>query len=86
MAAIAQNKEPQISHVTSLKITTGAMDPGNLDGSWLRDPVAGAYSVICPPGALGLVLAFALRNRVKSCSVRSWVIPGGAWMSSGGYS
>ena len=57
----------------------------------MRDPVAGDYSVISAPGsgpcvrALALVLAFVLRNRMKSGSVRSWMIPGGSWTSSGGY-
>ena len=57
----------------------------------MRDSVAGDYSVISPPGsgrpcvrALGLALAFVLRNRMKSGSVRSWMIPGGSWMSSAG--
>ena len=56
----------------------------------MRDPAAGYYSVIngresplCAR-ALGLVLAFVLRNRMKSGSVKSWMIPGGPWMSSGG--
>ena len=57
----------------------------------MRDPVAGDYSVISAPGVrrvsvpFGLVLAFVLRNRMKSGSVRSWMIPAGSWTSSGGY-
>ena len=66
--------------------------PGNLNGTWVRDPVAWGLefdscsgSVRARGHALGLVLAFVLPNRMKSCSVRSWMIPGGSWMSSGGY-
>ena len=59
----------------------------------MRDPVAGLFFVISPPGRAGarracpcgLVFDFVLRNGSKSGSVRSWMIPGGSWMSSGEY-
>ena len=43
-----------------------AVKPGNLNGSCVRDPVAGDYFVISAPGAgrgvpLGLVLDFVLQ-------------------------
>ena len=54
----------------------GFLRPGNLNGSCVRDPVAGFFIVISAPvtpvGAcpLGLVLDFVLRNQIKSCSER----------------
>ena len=52
----------------------GLLRPGNLNGSCVRDPVAGLFIVISPPGPvpcpLGLVLDFVLRNQRKSCSAR----------------
>ena len=52
----------------------GLLRPGNLNGSCVRDPVAGLFIFIsgqvpclCP---LGLVLDFVLRNQMKSCSAR----------------
>ena len=68
----------------------GLLRPGNLNGSCVRDPVAGLFIVnsapVPPcPCPFGLVLDFVLRNELKSGSVRSWMIPGGSWMSSGEY-
>ena len=49
---------------------SGVVKPGNLNGSCVRDPVAGNYFVISAPGAraglgrgvpLGLVLDFVLQ-------------------------
>ena len=57
----------------------------------MRDLVAGLYFVISAPGSgcapcpCGLVFDFVFRNGLKSGSVRSWMIPGGSWMSSGEY-
>ena len=51
----------------------GLLRPGNLNGSCVRDPVAGLFIVISPPVGpcpSGLVLDFVLRNRIKSCSAR----------------
>ena len=66
--------------------------PGNLNGSFVRDPVAGLWSSISPPATrVPCAVPFRvgvftlLRNGLKSGSVRSWVIPGGSWMSSGEY-
>ena len=67
----------------------GLVKPANLDGSCVRDPVAGLHSLISPQGPcvpVPLVLDFVMRNQMKSVSVRSWRIPGGFWMSSGWYS
>ena len=51
----------------------GLLRPGNLNGSCVRDPVAGSFSLISPPVGsvpLWLVLDFVLRNQIKSCSAR----------------
>ena len=54
--------------------------------SWL-----GFFFVISAPGSGVRVplwfgaFDFVLRNGSKSGSVRSWMIPGGSWMSSGEY-
>ena len=48
----------------------GLLRPGSLNGSCVRDPVAGLFIVISPPGPvlcpcpLGLVLDFVLRNQM----------------------
>ena len=59
----------------------------------MRDLVAGLYFVISPPGSggparpacpCGLVFDFVAKWIING-SVRSWMIPGGSWMSSGEY-
>ena len=57
----------------------------NLNGSWVRDPVAGLHSSISAPGSRGvqcpccLVLSFVLPHRLQSGFVKSWMILGGSW-------
>ena len=41
--------------------------------------------VRCPARALLVWCLTLLRNELKSGFVRSWMIPGGSWMSSGEY-
>ena len=58
------------------------------NGSCVRDPVAGLFIVISAPGGCRALLVWCLtllRNELKSGSVRSWMIPGDSWMSSGEY-
>ena len=62
------------------------MDPGCVIpslGLWtsISGP-GGAAACPCPRGCWCLSL---LRNELKSGSVRSWMIPGGSWMSCGEY-
>ena len=51
-------------------------------------PSLGLWTSISPPGggrALWGWCLTLLRNGIKSGSVRSWMIPGGSWMSCGEY-
>jgi hypothetical protein len=57
---------------TSISEVGGFTQPGNLNGSCVRDPVAGLFIVNSPPVPcpLALLLDFVLRNQIKSCSAR----------------
>jgi len=59
----------------------GLLRPGNLNGSCMRDPVAGLFIVISPPGPvpcpcpLGLVLDFVFRNQRKKLLCEMMELP-----------